>query len=226
MSWDTIESICSIPGDGEDELWVAVDRVNGRFIERMEKRVTPVSVDGEMAMRVQDQFYVDSHVSYNASATTNFSGLSHLEGLTVSILADGVVKAQDVVDNGWITLTASATVVSIGLPYYSDFETLNIEVPANQTAQGRKVKIGNLIFRLVDTRGGWVGPDSSTLYEAFPERISELVGNDTDFYTGDIRMPLGGEYSNGGRIFYRQVDPIPVTITAVIPETFISGQAG
>jgi hypothetical protein len=167
-----------------------------------------------------------------------FGGLSHLEGETVCILADGKVLDQQVVVGGQITLPASYTIVHIGLPYYSDLETLDIEIGLpDGTLQGSKVKVGNLILRFVDSRGGWFGPDEDNIYEAFTDLLvsrnaSELIFSPSDYdwttqdvndpdpylFTGDIRRPLGGGYKRGGRSFFRQVDPLPVIITAVIPE--------
>ena len=125
-------------------------------------------------------------------------------------------------------------IVSVGLPYDADIETLNIEAPLRTgTLQGSKVKLGNVTFRLLNTRGGWIGPTSSKLYEAFSyadlERANQLE-NETTLgvtanFSGDIRQPLGGEYKNGGRLFLRQSDPLPITVSALIPEVDPSGKS-
>ena len=44
--------------------------------------------------------FLDSHLNYSGSATTTLSGLSHLEGQSVSILADGSVHANKTVSSG------------------------------------------------------------------------------------------------------------------------------
>lgn len=154
--------------------------------------------------------------------------IGHLNGCTVAILADGEVLPQQVVTNGVITLDKAYAKVSVGLPYYSDLETLNIEAAyRGTTMQGQRIKIGNVTFRLENTRGGWVGPNEDTLYEAFPGAINEkllAMDHPTDsMFTGDIRIPLGAGYEDGGRVFYRQVDPLPVTINAVVPEVAAGG---
>ena len=149
---------------------------------------------------------------------STFSGLSHLEGQTVAILGNGEVYPQQVVASGEITISRACSKISVGLPYTSDFETLNVEMPIKTgTLQGRPVKIANVTFRLLSSRGGWIGPNEDTLYEAFtPERLS--LGTAPLLFSGDVREGLGAGYESGGRIFYRQVDPLPVTISAVIPE--------
>ncbi len=83
------------------------------------------------------------------------------------------------------------------------------------------------MFRLVDTNGGYIGPNEDTLYEAFTQEAFELSYGEelanTEMFSGDVRLPLGAGYEKGGRIFYRQSKPLPVTISAVIPEVAPGG---
>jgi hypothetical protein len=168
------------------------------------------------------------------------TGLDHLEGQEVAILADGRVLPRQTVLNGQIDIDASYNVVHVGLPFNSDIETLNIDVPTQEgTLQGVKIKVGSVTFRFVDSRGGYVGPTFDELYEAFGnltisqnqhqlEFFDVLTDENANriFYTGDIRVPLGSEYRNGGRICYRQIDPLPVHIAAIIPEVSSGGSTG
>ena len=155
--------------------------------------------------------------------------IGHLNGCTVAILADGKVLPQQVVTDGIVSLTESYAKVTIGLPFYSDIELLNIDQPLRSgTMQGVKVKIGSVTFRLEQTRGGWVGPDEDNIYEAFPDAILAKQPDitDLDMFSGDIRMPLGAGYEDGGRIFLRQVDPLPITVNAAVPEFLSGGPSG
>jgi len=43
---------------------------------------------------IEDAFYVDSGVTYDSTATTDITGLSHLLGETVAIFADGLVQTE------------------------------------------------------------------------------------------------------------------------------------
>ena len=228
MSFDTIESICVVPADTFNEMWMVVKRAGGTYIERMALRLAPTSVAGVMENTVEDSIFLDSSVTYNGTAATEFPGVQHLDTETVGILADGVVHDQQVIDGNTITLTSSASKVTVGLPYKSDLETLNVEVPLKEgTIQSRKVKIGNVSFRLHQSRGGWVGPDADNLYEAFTQQSfrgsSGQNLSSTTLFTGDVRQPLGAGYEQGGRVFYRQVDPLPITIGAIIPEVNVGG---
>jgi hypothetical protein len=147
----------------------------------------------------------------------SFSGLDHLDERTVSILGDGNVYPQQVVSGGVITLSRRCSIVHVGLPYTADLETLNIEKELSSgTLQGEKIKVGLVSFRFLDSRGGYIGPDFDNLYEAFTPSRSRL-SEAPSLFSGIKRQPLGGQYDEGGRVCFRQSDPLPVTITAILP---------
>ena len=96
------------------------------------------------------------------------------------------------------------------------------------TTQGRRVKIGGCTFGFVDSRGGWIGTSALDEYgnlklrEAFiPKRVNQ--NKVVELYSGNIREIIGGGWEDGARVFYRQVDPLPFTITRVIPEVIVGG---
>ncbi len=79
-----------------------------------------------------------------------WAGLNHLEGKTVSILADGAVHPNRIVTGGAVTLDSPANTVSIGLAYTHDIQPL----PPNATGAaggGRKIRLVQGIFRLFET---------------------------------------------------------------------------
>ena len=104
--------------------------------------------------------FLDSHLSYSGSATTTLSGLSHLQGQTVSILADGSVHANKVVNgSGQITLDRSVTKACVGLSYDSVLQTMRIEGGSLEgTSQGKIKRISKVVLRLFETVGVKVGP--------------------------------------------------------------------
>ena len=143
------------------------------------------------------------------------SSLDYLEDKTVSILSDGAVQTQQVVTGGTIVLTDVASLVHIGLPYNADLETLNIELPMNDgTMQGRRVLISRVIMRMYNSRGGYIGPDFTNMYEFLG---SYQTSTDNSLFTGDVKETLGQGYKDGGRFCIRQSDPLPMTILGVLP---------
>ncbi|TSA28581.1 hypothetical protein D4R71_00315 [bacterium] len=212
---DLFESVCTIRGSGYDEVWVAVNRNGTRYIERMVQRMASTVLE--------DQFFVDCGTIYEAGPSLTVTGLTHLASKAVSVLADGVVVSGKTVSAaGVLTLDTAATIVQVGLGYKADVETLNVEVNlADGTAQGRKVHISNVVLRLLSTQGGYIGRDSSNLYPLNLESHSEYDA--ASLYSGDHGVSLGAGYAEGGRFFYRQSDPLPVTITGLVPQVTVGG---
>lgn len=160
-------------------------------------------------------------------------GLWHLEGENVSIFADGKVIASpnnpsyDIVTvaNGTVDLEDWYNVVHVGLPYISDVETLDIDSVSSETVADKKKIITNLSMHVEDTRGLWVGDKPPEDDETDPlQGLQELKLRDQEDYpdpvaltTDVIEEVIQGHWNSDGRIFIRQIDPLPFTINSIIP---------
>ena len=110
-----------IPGINVDSVYFVVQRtipgINGgnpvQCVERMNARNFLTNGVSD----VTKAWFVDCGLQYSGSPATEISGLDHLNGATVSILADGSVQPQQVVVNGTITLQNAASLVTAGLGY-------------------------------------------------------------------------------------------------------------
>lgn len=219
---DLFEDVCCIPGNGFNEVWFSVNRGGTRFIERMPMRMA--------SKAPEDQFFVDCGITYNGAPANIISGLGHLEGKSVAVLADGNVLANYLnpmtVTSGQIVLDPGGAMYSkvhIGLPIVADCETLNIEVPLpDGTLQGRQVKISQLVMRLLNSRGGWIGPNNGDLKE-IQDGIVTNYNSAITLFSGDLAEQLATSFEDGGRIFFRQYDPLPVTILAFLPLITVGG---
>lgn len=161
-------------------------------------------------------------VSDWALATSTLSGLWHLEGRTVAILADGSVQPSSVVANGSITIPRASGRILAGLPYTCDFETLNIE-QGQPTMQGRYKTVQEVVIRVKDTRGLAIGPDATRLVDV-KERFDENYGYPTTLKTGDERVLLDPSWNSNGRVFVRQSYPLPATVVALFPRIDVGVQ--
>ena len=154
---------------------------------------------------------------------TVFGGgyLDHLNGQTVSILADGIVYPQQVVVGGSVSIPNPAQVVHVGLPYTSDFETLDVSSP-KADIRDKKKAINAVSLILNQSSGFMVGPDVNALVPV-TQRQNENYGAATALITGllDENIPCG--WDKKGRIFVRQSNPLPLSISAVIPQTDVGG---
>ena len=212
-----VESIASISGDlNEDELWVIVKRtVNGATVRYIEC-FSDFDFDETEAT---DFKFLDSHLNYSGASTTTLSGLSHLEGQTVSILADGSVHANKTVSSGSITLDRAVTKACVGLAYDSILQTMRIEGGAAEgTSQGKTKRISKVVLRLFETVGVKVGPSLSNL-EVVPFRTtsSNLSAPVDTLIEGDKEIEFDDDYNSDGYIFIKQDQPLPASILAIYP---------
>lgn len=215
-----VESVASIPSpNGKyDEVWLVVKRtINGntkRYIEYMTKFFN--TVDGDV---VDGAFFVDCGLTYSGAATTTISGLSHLEGQTVSILADGAAHPTRVVSSGSITLARSATKVHVGLAYNSDGQTLRIEAgAADGTAQGKTKRIHRVAFRFHETVGCKFGPDADNLVNLTFRMPADPMDESVPLFSGDKSEDFNGDFDTKGQIYFRQDQPLPFTLLGLYPQ--------
>jgi hypothetical protein len=150
-------------------------------------------------------------------ASTAISGLSHLEGEIVSILANGAVQPDKTVASGAITLDTAASIVHVGLGYTSRIVLNNIESgSADGTAQGKIKRVKETIVRMVRSVGLKIGPEDGP-YDVVPFRSSSDSMNDPPaLFTGDKKVPFPQGYSMEANIELRQDQPLPWNILSVI----------
>ena len=152
---------------------------------------------------------------YVRKAVTTIAGLDHLEGKEVAVLANGFVVNDLVVSEGQITLETAASRVVVGLPYICDLETMDtVFQTQNGAMQNKKVKIVEVTFNFDKSRGGWYGPDSDNLQEIV-QRSDEASGIPISLITDESINIMNSGFEDGGRVFFRQIDPLPVTILSI-----------
>jgi len=210
------ESVAVIPTDDtEYEVYVIVKRtINGatrRFVEVLNV------FDFDQTDNTSFNF-LDSALSYSGSAVSTISGLDHLEGQTVSILADGATHPDKTISSGSITLDRSARNVKVGLAYTSLLQTMRLNAGSqNGTSQGKTKRIYDITVRMFETIGVEVGPNLNDM-ERIPFRSSaDLMDEGIPPFTGDKEVEFRGNYETDGFIFVRQTQPLPFTILSLYP---------
>lgn len=176
-----------------------------------------------------------------ATPTITVTGLNHLEGMTVSILADGGVMPQQVVTNGTITLQTLASQIAIGLPFDVQLQSFYLDAPAQTTTQGKRKNIQAVTVRLFESRGLQVGanqPDQSiepnnalipwTNMKQVKERNALIdAGSALPLFTGDTTPQLiPGAWQTNGQVAIQVTDPLPLCVTALIPRFTIGDNDG
>ena len=211
-----VESVEVLPTDNSEyQVWVIVKRtINGatkRYVEYLHNQDFDETDDTSFN-------YLDSQLAYDGSATTTISGLDHLEGEEVSILADGATHPNKTVSSGAITLDRSSTKVKVGLPYVSLLQTMRIDAGAqNGTSQSKTKRIYEITARLYESIGIEIGPDLDNM-ERIPFRSSaNLMDSGVNVFTGDKDIEFRGNYETDGFIFVRQNQPLPLTVLSLYP---------
>ena len=207
----TVESITAIPEGSEDTVYMSVKRTIDGSTVRHICYMKPIYF-GESA---EDAFYVDSGLTYDGSATTTISGLNHLEGETVQILADGATHADKTVADGKITLDRSSEKVHIGYNYTSLLQTLRLEAGADDgISQGKIKRIHGVTVRFLDTIGAELGTDTSNL-DRIPFRDSSMAMNTAvPLFSGDKEITFPSGYDNDGRVMVEAESAIAYDCTS------------
>jgi len=213
-----VESIACIPapsGD-RDETWLVVRRTIGGAVVRY---VEFIEDDFQTGDAIADAFFVDAGLTYSGAAANTISGLDHLVGQTVDVLADGSAHRQLVVAaDGSITLDRNASKAQIGLPCPCVLETMRIEAgAADGTAQGKTKRLTNVTMRFQNTLGGKVG-SPATLEQLSFRTESNQMDQPVPLFTGDWRIAYPEGYEQDAIIHYENSQPLPVTLVALWPQ--------
>lgn len=168
---------------------------------------------------------------------TTVTGLTHLIGLTVTGLADGIpIPPQTVSPQGTITLSHAATAVTVGLAFTSQLQLPRMDPAGAPTSQGRRKTVVAVTARIegsASISSGTNQPDGAaqtpptlstpwTNMEAVPNQgvtyTSPGGGTVQQLFTGDLRVPVTPDWATPGQIAFEQTNPLPMNITACIPE--------
>ena len=210
-----VESIATLPNEtSEDELYMVVKRtIDGttkRYIEKLNVF--------EFGDQTTDAYFVDSGLSYSGGSVSSLSGLWHLPGETLSVLANGASHPDRTVADGEISLAFSVTSASVGYGYTSEMQTLRLEAGSSDgTSQGKPKRIHGITLRLYRTVGLEVGPAASDVDRIYFRDSSMPMDQAVPLFTGDKTVEFPGGFEDDDRIYVRQTQPLPLTVLALYP---------
>lgn len=218
------ESVCVIaetpPGETspQDMVYTIVNRTIGgqtkRYVERMHSRYFAT---------INDSFFVDSGATYNGAPTTTVSGLTWLEGQTVSILADGAVVPSAVVTGGAVHIPTSASKITVGVPLTADMQTLPLGAQIDAAlGQGRVKNLDKVWFRVNRSSSIAAGPSFSNLV-VYPQRTTEVYGSPPALVSDEISLVVPPSWSSGAQLCIRHSDPLPLTVTDLVMQVTLGG---
>ena len=154
------------------------------------------------------------------------SGLTHLEGETVAIQADGTLRQPQVVESGRVALGSPALNAKIGLPYWHTIEALPpaTSIPS-RPAQGSSYRLVRATFRLHET--GALSCDFGNGLRDVPFRqfgAKTTFGEPPPNFSGDKQIRSLGWKRSGIEPPWRieQDEPLPCTVLSVTTELKVS----
>lgn len=204
----SFRSVSVIREGRKDSAYFLTKRGNTYMMEHLNVR--------EYGDDIRKAFFVDCGLQYEGSPITHVTGLDHLAGKEIAVLADGsVVRGITVAQDGSFDLPVAASYISAGLPYRMFVRTLDPEIRAESgSIAGEKRTVVKAILELRETRGLSVGPT--------PDRMV-LVKQDSPAKYGDSPVLVSGTYSvtlpglarEEASVCIVQEDPLPATVLAL-----------
>ena len=86
-----VESVAVIPGSGEDEIWLSVERTVNSNTARYIEQVQPFTWDTQ-----RDAFFVDSGLSYDGGAAVTVTNITRADPAVVSATAHGFTDGDNI----------------------------------------------------------------------------------------------------------------------------------
>lgn len=214
-----VESIATIPspsGD-QDDLWMIVARWIDGGLKRYVEYLAPFNSDYD---NVRDCYFVDGGKQLDlGSPQDTVTGLEHLEGQEVTLLADGSPYPARTVTGGEIALDRPAQYISVGLGYMSRLRTMRPEAgSANGTAQGKTKRTHKLSGRFHQTVGVKVGRSFDTLDAIDFRAGNHMMGQPVPMFSGDKPLDFESDYNTDGWLCFEQSQPLPCTLLAIMPQ--------
>ena len=200
------ESMAVVPYGTYDRTWFIVNRtIDGvvkRYVEYMEAPHFP---------DLNSAFYVDSGLSYSGAPVTNVTGLGHLNGMDVDVVADGVFYQRHVTAGTLtVAIPVAASNIHVGLHYTSKFKSVRLANPQDVSKlQAVSKRIFKATVRFFESKGCKMGDSVSNLYNV-PSVASGTL------FSGDEEVSFDGNHDEDGYVHIIQDTPFPLTVLCMI----------
>lgn len=216
-----VEDLVSLPtaDNGRSDVYLQTRRViNGvtrRYYELLMPFFEPLDATAPTAAGA---WFVDCGLRYQGVATTTITGLSHLEGQVVGVLADGAeVLPRPTVTAGAITLATAASDVIVGIPSAYRFRDLPRDITVQgQSSKGKPKRASHMTVDVKDTAGG-----TARFNDGDTEPLSQTGTNDygaaIPLFTGVVKVTLASESRDEGVTELAGDNILPATFLGITP---------
>jgi|GEM_PF-2997167 len=216
---DLYQAVANVIGDTATgwavEVYVYVTRqINGGTKHYLE--VFLGSLD--QTIFTQDGYLMDCAVrATSGSPTTAWTGLDHLEGELIDVVADDAYVGQYTVTAGAITLDREASKIEAGLDFLVEVEPLPLVAAGDAgSTKHRFQSIGELRLELLDSRGVTLEVADRGPETAIPHQIgAEALANPVPLFTGLVRHRTAGWSEGSPGVKISQSEPAPFTLRMI-----------
>ena len=203
---------CISDGDYDHEVYFVIEReisgVTKRYIEKFRRRIDNDPVEA---------FFADSTLTYRGDPITTVTGLEHLEGKEVVVLAGGHVIKNKVVTSGQITLDKAERVIHVGLPFVSRVVSMNLIAQINKGVSiGVNQGIREVAILYENSWRCYVGTANNEL-EVLEFDDAPAINKEVTINTGN-KKKKGVSWSGGynAYVIVENRDPTPLTVAGLI----------
>lgn len=155
----------------------------------------------------------------NAAPQDRWTGLNHLEGATVGVLADGAPRQEAVVSQGALTLDPPALTTQIGLSYAHEIEPLPPELNTAIGARAAPLRLVSVSFRLLETAALEVDLGRGPGPVPFRRLDTPLLDAPPPRFSGDVRLAALGWRRDAMRPLWRITGQAPLPLTLLSATT-------
>jgi len=212
------------PSQIEDSVYYTVKRtIDGSDVRYYER----FSFDSECVGGTLNK-QADSFISGTQSSSAVITGLSHLEGESVIVWADGInysprvngVQTTFVVTGGQITLPSAVISYVVGLPYKSRYKSTKLAYAAQggtALLQSKRIETLGVIMHNTHNRGLRYGNSFENLYEMpLVEGGTQVSANHIWEEYDERPFEFEQEFGTDSRLCLEAMAPMPCTLLATV----------
>lgn len=204
----------SFSGDGNESLEfsgvLGMTELNGNVYS-----IQSSSLVGGTVYDVTLNLDASGFTAYTSGGAAQFgiktvSGLDHLEGETVSILANGGVENDQVVASGSISVELPSSAIHVGLSYLPIIEFLEPEAGSqNGTARGKLKRYNDIKVLLSESAGCKINGQQVPF-----RRINDEMGKPVDLFSG-VKSVENLGWDREAFVTIEQPQPLPMNVLAL-----------
>ncbi len=150
--------------------------------------------------------------------TASVSGLDHLTGETVKVIADGAVHSDEAVVNGAISLDYQASVIHVGFGYKGILKTMNLEVGGTSGPSPTKLKnLHKVGIRFIHALGTKFGTDFYRMKQIEFRTTEDVLNRPAPLFSGDKVLSYEDKWEEAKHVIIFQEVGLPCSVQLIIP---------